>query len=163
MLLSVVCTSLCLYYNCWLRIYQAKCPKVWRSFVSISLLNMEHISMWTTLSWYHDQDRPIGQHHYKSVHQRYRHTRISPLHVKDSTPYSQRITVRRICSDFDDFLNHAHKIADILKTGYPYELLTKALDKVKLMNRERLLPLNILNNQQWKCYIPGQHLPLLRI
>ncbi len=53
-------------------------------------------------------------------------TRISPLHVKDSTPYSQRITVRRICSDFDDFLNHAHKIADILKTGYPYELLTKA-------------------------------------
>ncbi len=65
--------------------------------------------------------------HYTSSH---------PQYMKDSGPYSQLIRLRRLCSDYTDFLEKASEVCQHFKNrGYPESLLNKALEKVKGMNR----------------------------
>ncbi len=69
--------------------------------------------------------------HYTSSH---------PQHVKYGGPYSQLTRVRRLCSDYTDFLQKASEVYQHFKNrGYPESLLNKALEKAKSMNRQSLL------------------------
>ena len=78
--------------------------------------------------------KPTDTHmylHYSSCH---------PKHKKNSGPYSQLLRVRRICSVQSDFDEHADTILIHYKLrGYPVSVLTEALDKVLLLDRNTLL------------------------
>ncbi len=69
--------------------------------------------------------------HYNSAH---------PLHQKRSGPYSQLVRVRRICTQFSDFLDNSKTILSYYaKRGNPQCLLDSALAKAKSLDRKILL------------------------
>ena len=64
-----------------------------------------------------------------------------PYHNKLSIPYSQFLRIRRICSKWEYFAEHALKLTMYLSLrGYPLQLIEESLDKVSKMRREELKP-----------------------
>ncbi len=78
--------------------------------------------------------KPTDTHtylHYQSAH---------PIHRKKSGPFSQLIRIRRICTNFDDFLTNAKKILAYYNLrGYPNQTLQEALKKASSLDRTVLL------------------------
>lgn len=73
-----------------------------------------------------------------------------PHSQKKNIPYGQFLRIKRICTDDRDFLKHAHDMStDFLKRGYPPALVTDALHKTNLVDRESLL------NHQRKIKLPN--------
>ena len=69
--------------------------------------------------------------HYRSFH---------PVHQKRSIPYSQIVSVRRICSDKRDFFHHTNEMISYLLTRqYPFKLLLDSQTKAAQLDRATLL------------------------
>ena len=63
-----------------------------------------------------------------------------PRHVKDSIPYSQFLRIRRICTEWLDFMYQAIIIlGHFVRRGYPSHILLEALSKACDKSREELL------------------------
>ena len=63
-----------------------------------------------------------------------------PKHVKDSIPYSQFLRIRRICTEWLDFMYQAIIIlGHFVRRGYPSDLLLGSLGKACERNRQELL------------------------
>ena len=78
--------------------------------------------------------KPTDTHlylHYQSCH---------PKHQKTGGPFSQLLRLRRICTRDTDFETHAKNMIENYKTrGYPSNILTEALQKVRALDRSSLL------------------------
>ena len=63
-----------------------------------------------------------------------------PQRCKDSIPYSQFLRIRRICSNMDDYDKHVICYSVyFLRKGYPIDLLEKAANRARDLNRLELL------------------------
>ena len=86
-------------------------------------------SLWTDLHC-----KPTDSHgylHFTSAH---------PSHCKWSLPYSQFLTVRRICSKQSDFVKHALMLVGHFKRrGYPDHIISRSLVKASCQYRIDLL------------------------
>ena len=60
--------------------------------------------------------------------------------LKDSTPYSQALWIKQICSLQQEFLSHTGKIINqFQKRGYDKSLIEQQIKKANLQEREQLL------------------------
>ena len=76
-----------------------------------------------------------------------------PKHIFKNIPYGMFLTIRRICTNFSDFLYFSRKLHfHMLKRGYDGKILQKVANSVGKLNRDQLLPYkirdksNIFNN-----------------
>jgi hypothetical protein len=76
-----------------------------------------------------------------------------PKHIFKNIPYGLFLTIRRICTNFSDFLYFSRKLHfHLLKRGYEGKILQKVANSVGKLNRDQLLPYkireksNIFNN-----------------
>lgn len=69
--------------------------------------------------------------HFQSAH---------PTHCRRGIPFGQLLRLRRICTDFTDFLSHGIvKAKQFLDRGYPLQLLSKELLQAAILDRHYLL------------------------
>ncbi len=63
-----------------------------------------------------------------------------PKHNITGIPYSQFLRVRRICTEWHEFVKHSiHIMMHFSMRGYPLELLTSSLSKVNMRSRDSVL------------------------
>ena len=63
-----------------------------------------------------------------------------PNHILKNIPKGQFIRIRRICSEYKDFIKHSNElIYHLIERGYPNKIITKAFNEVKNIERTSLL------------------------
>lgn len=84
-----------------------------------------------------------------------------PYHVKTAVPYGQFIRLRRINSDYKDFLSQAQELMDRLRArGYPEEVLSPAFQKAINMERNTLIHKNRKKRINDRFVFSFQHSPM---
>lgn len=69
-----------------------------------------------------------------------------PEHIFKNIPHSLFIRIRRICSDYIDFIDAAKKLRDnLLERGYDLLIIRSVFNNVSNLDRESLLPYKIKN------------------
>ena len=80
--------------------------------------------------------KPTDTHnylHFKSSH---------PRHLKESLPYSQALRLRRICSEYNEFIKHSDKLKQqFTARGYSQTLVENQIKKAIAISREATLKL----------------------
>ena len=99
------------------------------------------------------------------THQYLHRTSHHPKTVKKSIPYGVGIRMKRICSDENDYQNHAEKLTGYLThRGYRGYDVKKQLHKVENLDREELLKYRNKSKQKKSKRVPlvvtySKHLP----
>ncbi len=74
-----------------------------------------------------------------------------PQHIKDSIPYSQFIRIKRICSEWSEFLlNSLILVHHFQVRGYPQDIILHALSEANKLKRDELLTNQPLDNKKEK-------------
>ena len=78
--------------------------------------------------------KPTDSHNYL------RFSSCHPKHVMKAIPYSQLNRIRRICSDYDNFIKHGKRLCHhFFRHGYPHSLVHEAMIRASNLNRMDLL------------------------
>jgi len=80
--------------------------------------------------------------HYKPTqsHSFLLHSSSHPSEVKNSNPFSQFLTLRRLCSDDSDFSNKSEEMRHFFKKrGYPYSVVNTAQHRAQQIDRQSAL------------------------
>ena len=79
--------------------------------------------------------------HYKPTdsHSYLLHSSSHPSHVKNSTPYSQFLRLRRLCGDDFDFSSKSEMCQFFEKRGYPVSVVKACLDRAQQFDRQSAL------------------------